>query len=181
MTEREKMLAGEPYDARDPELTQLRLDIRDFADRFNSTNDEELRMSWLPDVLGAFGPGSFLERPVFFDYGSNLYIGRDSFVNTGSVFLDCAPITIGDRVQIASNVQLLAADHPREIELRAQKVELAKPVTIGDDVWIGAGAIVCPGVSIGAGSIIGAGSVVVKDIPAGVTAVGNPCRVIGEL
>ena len=119
--------------------------------------------------------------PFFCDYGDLIEIGRDAFLNANCVVLDCAPVRIGDRTQIGSGVQLLAADHPREVELRARKVELAKPVTVAEDVWLGSGAIVCPGVTIGAGSIIGAGSVVVRDVPAGVVAAGNPCRVVREL
>ena len=108
-------------------------------------------------------------------------LGEDCFLNTGCVILDCAPIRLGDRVQAGPGVQLLAADHPREAERRAADEELACPVTIEGDVWLGAGAIVCPGVTIGAGTVIGAGSVVVGDVPAGVVAGGNPCRAIREV
>jgi len=180
VTEREKMLAGEPYEAYDPELVAERRRAREVTARFNAELDDDARMALLRELLGSFGEGSFFERPFFCDYGSNIYVGSKSFVNTNSVFLDSAPITIGDRANIASGVQLLAADHPREVALRAQGVETAKPVTVGDDVWIGAGAILCPGTSVGDGSIVGAGSVVTTDVPAGVVAAGNPCRVIRE-
>lgn len=181
MSEREKMLAGEPYDALDPDLVASRLHARVTMDAFNVELDEPARMAMLAELFGAFGEGTFFERPFFCDYGTNTQIGRDSFVNTNCVFLDCALIEIGDRVNVASGVQLLTADHPREAAQRAQGIELAKPVTVGDDVWIGAGAIVCPGVSVGEGSVVGAGSVVTRDVPAGVVAAGNPCRVIREL
>jgi maltose O-acetyltransferase len=181
MTEREKMIAGEPYDAFDEELTEGRRRARALVARINAELDEEARSRLLAELFGSFQPGAFVEVPFFCDYGDLISMGRDSFVNANCTVLDCAPVTIGDRAQIASGVQLIAADHPREIELRARKVELAKPVTVSEDVWIGAGAIVCPGVTIGAGSIVGAGSVVVRDVPAGVMAAGNPCRVIREL
>jgi maltose O-acetyltransferase len=118
-------------------------------------------------------------RPPFFcDYGFNIHIGADSFLNFNCVILDTVAVTIGDRVQIGSAVQILAADHPLDPEARRTGVESGRPVVIEDDVWIGAGAILVPGVTIGTGSVIGAGSVVTRDIPAGVVAVGNPCRVL---
>jgi maltose O-acetyltransferase len=181
MTEREKMIGGEAYDAFDEELTERRRVARAQSARINAELDEERRGTLLSELFGAFGEGSFVEVPFFCDYGDLIKIGREVFLNTNCVILDCAAVTIGDRTQIGPGVQILAADHPREIELRASKIEFARPVTIGADVWIGGGAIVCPGVSIGDGSIIGAGSVVTKDISAGVVAAGNPCRVIRRL
>lgn len=181
MSEREKMLAGEPYDALDPELVAARLAARELLDRFNAELDDVKRMALLAGLFGSFGAGTYFERPFFCDYGSNIHIGANSFANTGCVFLDGAPITIGDGVNIASGVQLITADHPREPELRARDVEMARPVTIGDTVWIGAGAIVLPGISIGDGATVGAGSVVTRDVPRNVVAAGNPCRVIREV
>lgn len=181
MTEREKMLAGLPYDDLDSDLVAGRRHARARMDVFNAELDESRRMAIASELFGSLGEGSVFERPFFCDYGTNIHVGRDSFVNTNAVFLDCGEITIGDRVNIAPGVQLLGADHPREAALRAQGVELAKPVSVGDDAWIGAGVIVCPGVSVGEGSIVGAGSVVVGDVPANVMAAGNPCRVIREL
>lgn len=175
------MMAGEPYDAQDPELLKLRRQAREAMDRFNATLDDGARMALLGELLGALGPDSHVERPFFCDYGFNIHIGRDSFINTNAVFLDGTPITIGDQVNIASGVQLITADHPREPELRLRDVEFSRPVTIGNGAWIGAGAIVCPGVTVGEGAIVGAGSIVVEDIPPRVVAVGNPCRVIREL
>lgn len=181
MSEREKMLVGEPYDALDPELVAARRAARELLDRFNAELDEGTRMGLLAGLFGSFGEGTYFERPFFCDYGSNVHIGSNSFANTGCVFLDGATITIGDGVNIASGVQLITADHPREPELRARDVEMAKPIAIGDTAWIGAGAIVLPGISIGDGATVGAGSVVTRDLPANVVAAGNPCRVIREV
>lgn len=181
MSEREKMLAGEPYDGLEPELVAARRAARAVLDRFNAELDEAKRMALLAGLFGSFGEGTFFERPFFCDYGSNIRIGSNSFANTGCVFLDGAPITIGDGVNIASGVQLITADHPRDPALRARDVEMAKPVTIGDTVWIGAGAIVLPGITIGEGATVGAGSVVTRDVPANVVAAGNPCRLIREV
>ena len=175
------MVRGLPYDALDPDLVASRRAARAAMDEFNAEIDEARRMGILAGLFGSFGAGSFVERPLFCDYGTYIHLGRDCFINTGAVILDCAPVTLGDRVNVASGVQLLAADHPREAALRAQRVELARPVTIGDDAWIGAGAILCPGTSVGEASIVGAGSVVTRDVPSGVMAAGSPCRVIREL
>lgn len=180
MTEREKMLAGEVYDARDADLVAGRNEARVVMARATAELDSAKRQQIYAGLLGAMGEGSFIEAPLFCDYGIYVHLGRECFLNTNVVILDCAPVRIGDRVQIGPGVQLLAADHPREASRRAAGEELAKPVTLGDDVWLGAGAIVCPGVSVGAGSVIGAGSVVTRDVPAGVIAAGNPCRVIRQ-
>ena len=181
MTEREKMLAGEAYDARDPDLVEARNRARATMARASAELDPQRRQEIYASILGSFGETSFIEAPLFIDYGTYFHVGEDCFLNTGCVVLDCAPITFGDRVQCGPGVQLLAADHPREPARRAADEELARPITIGSDVWLGAGAIVCPGVTVGDGTVIGAGSVVVKDVPAGVVAAGNPCRVIREL
>ena len=175
------MLAGEVYEPLDPELVAGRRAARALIQELNAELDEERRMGRLAGAFGSFGEGSFVEVPIFFDYGDNIYLGRDVFINANAVILDCARIDLGDRVQVATGVQILAADHPREAARRAADEEFARPVTIGEDVWIGAGAILCPGVEVGAGSVIGAGSVVAKSIPAGVMAAGVPCRVIREL
>jgi len=175
------MLAGLPYDALDPELVDGRRAARALTQELNRELDEPRRMERLAGAFGGFGEGSFVEVPIFFDYGCNIYLGRDCFINANAVILDPARIELGDRVQVASGVQLLAADHPREATRRAAGEELARPVMVGDDVWIGAGAILCPGVEVGAGSIIAAGSVVAGDVPAGVMAAGVPCRVVREL
>ena len=181
MTEREKMLAGLGYDARDPELTAERRAARAALSDFNAELDEDRRMAVLGELLGSFGEGSFVEAPFFCDYGTNTHLGRDCFVNVNAVILDSAPVTIGDRAQIGPGVQLLTADHPRDARERAAGVEMAKPLAVGDDVWLGAGAILCPGVTVGSRSVVGAGSVVTRDVPSGVIAAGNPCRILREL
>ena len=138
-------------------------------------------MAVLRDLLGRIGDGTSVQPPFACDYGYNVQVGDNVFINFNAVILDCAPVTIGDGTQIASGVQLLAADHPRDPDVRRDLLELARPVAIGSNVWIGAAAIVLPGVSVGDDSIIGAGSVVTRDTPAGVVAMGTPCRVVRRL
>lgn len=180
-SEKEKMLAGELYGASDPELVRERLRCRSLLHAFNAHPDEGRRLAVLRELLGAIGDRTSVQPPFACDYGYNIAIGNDVYVNFNVVILDCAAVTIGDGTQIAPGVQLLAADHPRDPEVRRSLLELARPVSIGTNVWIGAAAIVCPGVSVGDDSIIGAGSVVTRDVPAGVVAAGNPCRVVREL
>jgi maltose O-acetyltransferase len=175
------MLAGESYLAADPELVAERQACERALRAYNAEPDEAERERMMRALLGAFGEGSYIRPPFFCDYGSYIHVGRDVFMNFNCVILDVVPIHIGDRVQIASAVQLLAADHPLDAVERASGRESGSPITIEDDVWLGGGAIVCPGVTIGKASVIGAGSVVTKDIPAGVVAVGNPCRVLREI
>jgi len=175
------MLSGELYRADDPELVRARRRCRALLRRIDADPDEGSRTALFAGLLGAFGSGSFIQPPFRCDYGSFIRVGERVFINYDCTILDCGLVTIGDGVQIASGVQLLAADHPREPELRAAGVELGRPVVIQDNVWIGAGAIVCPGVTVGRDSIVGAGSVVTRDIPAGVVAAGNPCRIVREL
>ena len=180
-SEKEKMLAGELYRASDPELVAERRRCRSLLHAFNKEPDEEERLTILRELLGALGRRSFIQPPFACDYGDNVSIGDNVFINFNAVILDCAPVTIGDGAQIAPGVQLLAADHPRDAETRRDLLELAHPVSIGANAWLGAGAIVLPGVSVGDDSIIGAGSVVTRDVPDGVLAVGNPCRVVRTL
>ncbi len=181
MTEREKMLAGEPYDPFDPDLLVGRKRAQETVIEFNAEPAEERRLAIIGALLGAFGERSLIVPPFFCDYGVNIRLGYDVFVNTNAVFLDCAEITVGDHARLGPGVQVLAADHPREPALRAADIELAFPVRLGTRCWIGAGAIICPGVTVGDHSIVGAGSVVNRDIPDRVMAAGNPCRVIREL
>ena len=122
-----------------------------------------------------------IEPPLRCDYGAQISLGARSFVNFGAIILDCAAVTIGADVQIGPNVQLLTPTHPLDPELRRTGIEGAAPITIGDGVWLGGGVIVCPGVTIGADTVVGAGSVVVRELPARVLAVGNPCRVVRDL
>lgn len=146
-----------------------------------TAGDTEGRTQLLGKLLGAVGADTVVRPPVWFEKGYQTAIGARTFVNVGAVVLDVARVAIGDEVQIGPNVQLLTATHPLDAETRRAGWEAAEPITIGDAVWLGGGAIVCPGVTIGPESVIGAGSVVTRDIPAGVLAVGNPCRVVRAL
>lgn len=182
-SEREKMLAGELYRAADPELAEARLRARLLTQRYNQTlpNEHDLRADLLRQLFGAVGPSAGIEPPFHCDYGSYTFIGVNFFMNFGGVILDCNTVHIGDNVQCGPYVQLLTAYHPVEPAARIQGPELAASIVIGDNVWLGGGVIVCPGVTIGANTTIGAGSVVTRDVPADVVAAGNPCRVIRSL
>jgi len=180
VTERERMLAGDLYDPRDPELAALRRRARILCTALNATRDDEpeKRAALLRELLPNAGAGLELEPPFFCDYGTNITFGEKVFLNFNCVILDVATVTIGSRVMLGPSVQLYAATHPLIAKERSSGRELGKPIVIGDDVWLGGGSIVCPGVRIGARAVIGAGSVVTKDIAAGMLAVGNPCRVV---
>ncbi|WP_372341975.1 sugar O-acetyltransferase [Nocardia sp. CC227C] len=181
---RQRMLRGELYRDSDPELVAERRHCQRLLDTFNATgaDEDEHRRALLTDLLGEIGAGSWIMPRFQCDYGSLIRIGANSFLNYDAIVLDCAPVTIGDDVSIGPRAQLLTALHPMaDHELRRQRWETAAPITIGDNVWLGGGVIVCPGVSIGANSVIGAGSVVTRDIPERVFAAGNPCRVIRTL
>ncbi|MEA2493772.1 MAG: maltose O-acetyltransferase [Thermoleophilaceae bacterium] len=175
------MLGGELYLAADPELVADRARCERLQRAFNSQPDRDARDRILAEWLGSFGADSEIRPPFYCDYGYNITLGANVFLNFNCVVLDVVPVTIGDRVQIASAVQILTADHPLDAAERSSGRENGRPITIEDDAWIGGGAILCPGVTIGARSVIGAGSVVTKDIPADVVAVGRPCRVIRDL
>jgi maltose O-acetyltransferase len=143
--------------------------------------DLEARDGLLRLLFGALGEGSVVTVPLPCDYGSNVRIGERCFINANAVFLDPAPITIGDDVQVGPAVQLLTATHPVDAAERATGWESAKPIAIEDGVWLGGGVIVGPGVTIGARTVVGAGSVVIRDVPPDVVAVGNPARVVRSL
>jgi maltose O-acetyltransferase len=177
---RERMLAGDPYLADDSELAEHSLRAMDLMDAFNTTSarDPHERRRLLTRLLGAVGEGTEIRPPLRVDYGSHIRIGARSFANFGLVALDVAPITIGDDVQIGTNVQLLTPTHPVEPEPRRAKWEAARPITIADNVWLGSGAIILAGVSIGENTVVGAGAVVTRDVPANVVAAGNPARVL---
>jgi len=180
VNEREKMLKGELYDASDPDLVAARVRARRLTQRFNALDpaDDEAHRVLLRELFGDFGAGSWVEAPLFCDYGSQIRLGARVYVNGGCFFLDAAAITLGDDVQLGPGVQLLTSDHPRDAVTRAAGLESAHAITIGARSWLGGGVIVLPGVTIGPDAIIGAGSVVTRSVPAGVTAAGNPCRVI---
>ena len=180
ISERERMLAGELYFPYDPELVAARLRTRRRLQVYNATtpDEPERRRQLLSELLGRLDGKAEIEPPFFCDYGENITAGDNLYMNFNCVVLDCAAITIGANVLIGPAVQIYAATHPTDPATRRSGRELAFPVTIGDDVWIGGGAILCPGICIGSGSTIAAGSVVSRDIPAGGIAAGNPCRTI---
>lgn len=181
-SEMEKMRAGELYDALDPELVQARERARDLCQDLNATRerDQEARRSILKQLFGRGGESVWMQPPFFCDYGSNILLGERVYFNFQCVVLDVCEVKIGDFTFFGPAVQIYTAAHPMNAELRRQQ-EFGKPVEIGSDVWVGGGAIICPGVKIGSKTVIGAGSVVTRDIPDGVVAVGNPCRVIREI
>ncbi|KAB8315717.1 sugar O-acetyltransferase [Tolypothrix campylonemoides VB511288] len=182
-TEKQKMLAGELYLGFDAELVAERNFALRLLRMYNSTTEEqqEERFQILQELFGQVGQNVTILPPLHCDYGKNIYAGDGLYMNYGCVILDCNTVHIGDNVLCASYVQIYTAYHPTDPETRLSGRELAAPIRIGNNVWIGGGAIICPGVTIGDNTTIGAGSVVVKDIPANVVAVGNPCRVIREL
>ena len=175
------MLAGELYRADDPELVADRRRCDDVLRRFNDAADEDARRRALAELLGGLGEGAEVRPPFACDYGANITLGPRAFVNFNAVVLDVVAVTIGAAAQLGPGVQLLAADHPRDPAVRRSGLERGAPVSIGENAWIGAGAIVCPGVDVGADAIVGAGSVVTRSVPAGVVAAGVPCRVLREL
>ncbi|WP_129791327.1 sugar O-acetyltransferase [Sphingosinicella sp. CPCC 101087] len=177
--EKRKMLAGELYRADDPELVADRQRAAVWMDAYNAAgaHSPAEREELLRTLLGSVGEGAEVRPPFHCDYGWNIHLGGGAFLNFGCIILDVARVTIGDRAQIGPNVQILAADHPRDPALRARLLEIGRPVTIGANTWIGGGAIILPGITIGDDAVIGAGSVVTRDVPAGATAVGNPARV----
>lgn len=181
-TEKQKMLAGELYDALDPELVQARERARDLCWDLNATRESENdnRRRILQELLGSGGDSVWMQPPFFCDYGSNIYLGERVYFNFNCVILDVCEVRIGEYSFFGPGVQIYAATHPVHAKLRRTQ-EYGKPVTIGSDVWVGGGAIILPGVTIGSKTVIGAGSVVTKDIPDGVVAAGNPCRIIREI
>lgn len=182
-TEKEKMLAGKLYLASDPQLTAERRRCRMLLKQFNDSQDDEteLRQKILDELLGAHGDNLWIEPPFYCDYGSNITFGDGVYFNFNCIVLDVAPVKIGDYTLFGPSVQIYTATHPLDWSERAQGAEFAKPITIGSHVWIGGGAILCPGITIGDRTVIGAGSVVTKDISADVFAAGNPCKVVRKL
>ncbi|MGN6577250.1 MAG: sugar O-acetyltransferase [Nocardioides sp.] len=180
---RDRMLAGDLYLADDPELGAEMLRAAELTAEYNASApaDRAARRRILEELLGAVGEDVEIRQPLRVDYGYQIHIGPRTFANWGLVAADVARIDIGADVQIGPNVQLLTPTHPVEPGPRRDKWEAAEPITIGDNVWLGGGVVVCPGVTIGADTVVGAGSVVVRDLPAGVLAVGNPARVVRSL
>ncbi|MCQ4197509.1 sugar O-acetyltransferase [Streptomyces parvulus] len=174
----ERMRAGDLYIADDPEIERRQRQAVRLAARYQAayTEDPATARPLLAELLGSLGEEAHVRPPLWVDYGSNITIGARTFVNYNLTALDVAAIAIGEDCQIGPNVQLLTPTHPLEPGPRRDKLEAARPITIGDNVWLGGGAIVLPGVTIGDNSVIGAGAVVTKDVPANVVAVGNPAR-----
>jgi maltose O-acetyltransferase len=181
-SEKDKMLAGELYDPMDPELVRGRDRARDLCQDLNATREaqQDERRRILRELFGAGGETVWMQPPFFCDYGTNILLGERVFFNFNCVVLDVCRVTIGDYTLFGPAVQVYTATHPMNAELRRRQ-EFAKAIEIGSDVWVGGGAIICPGVRIGSRAVIGAGSVVTRDIPEGVFAAGNPCRVIREI
>ncbi|WP_157432907.1 sugar O-acetyltransferase [Actinomadura rifamycini] len=177
------MLAGDPYIADDPELEAASRRSVALAHRYGEmyAADPDAARPVLEELLGSIAPDAHIRPPLHVDYGTYITVGSGSFANYGLTALDVAPITIGDDVQIGPNVQLLTPTHPLDPARRRAKIEGAAPIVIGDNVWIGGGAIVLAGVTVGANSVIGAGAVVTKDVPPDVVAVGTPARVVRSL
>ncbi|MGV3507854.1 MAG: sugar O-acetyltransferase [Sphingobacteriaceae bacterium] len=181
-TEKQKMLDGELYEAWDEELTSMRVIARQLLNQYNQliAASSEEKHSTLKQLLGKCSTID-IQPPFYCDYGKHIIADENLFMNFNCVILDCALVTIGNNVQFGPNVQIYTAYHPLKAQERIKGPELASPITIGNNVWIGGGAIVCPGVTIGDNTTIGAGSVVTRNIPDNVFAAGNPCRIIKDL
>jgi maltose O-acetyltransferase len=178
ISEKQKMLAGELYHAGDPEIQADQTRIRHWMARYNAMLDTppEQRRVLLREAFGAVGDGAVVRPPFHCDFGYNISLGSDVFLNFNCVILDVVTVTIGDATQIGPAVQIYTADHPRDAALRRSGAEFGRPVAIGANVWIGGGAIILPGVRIGDDAIIGSGAVVTRDVASGATVVGNPAR-----
>lgn len=184
MTEKEKMLAGEIYDANyNIELEKERLKTKDLCHEYNliKPSNVEEKNSIMRKILGNFKNSFRMEQPFMCDYGYNIEIGENFYSNHNLIILDANKVKFGDNVFIGPNCGFYAAGHPLDVERRNKGLEYAKPITVGNNVWFGGNVIVLPGVTIGDNVVIGAGSIVNKDIPSNVLAVGNPCRVIKEI
>jgi maltose O-acetyltransferase len=180
--EKEKMLRGELYDPMDPELCADRTRVRNLCLDLNQTREEQIdeRRRLLQAIFGR-QTDVWLQPPFFCDYGTNITLGEGVFFNFNCVVLDVMNVSIGDHTLFGPAVQIYTAMHPIDATERRSKLEFARPVSIGADVWVGGAAVICPGVTIGDRAVVGASSVVTKAIPAGVFAAGNPCRVVREL
>ncbi len=183
MSEKEKMLSGQLYDAGDTELAKERERCKRLCHQYNSLSPEMVdeRKNLVTQIFGKTGKSFLIEQNFWCDYGYNIEVGENFYVNHNCVMLDCAKITFGDNVFIAPNCGFYTAEHPLDVETRNSGLEFAKPIKIGNNVWIGGGVTVLSGVEIGDNVVIGAGSVVTKTIPSNVVAVGNPCRIIKEI
>lgn len=183
MTEKELMLSGRLYIASDRELTEGRNNARRLTQLYNSTSvdDAQYRQELLDRLIGRHGENIFIEPDFHCDYGYNISVGDNFFANFGCIILDVCEVSIGDNVLFAPRVSVYAASHPISSEIRAMELECGSPVKIGNNVWVGGNTVINPGVTIGDNTVIGSGSVVTRDIPSGVIAAGNPCRVIRRI
>lgn len=184
MTEKEKMLSGMLYDANyDPQLIAERLECKEKCRDYNDLRprDTERRKAMLHDILGNIDGDLLVEQPFYCDYGYNISVGRNFYANFNMIILDEAPVRFGDNVFVAPNCSFYTAGHPIDADERNNGLEYARPISIGNNVWIGGNVTVLPGVTVGDNCVIGAGSVVVNDIPSGSVAVGNPCKVIRKI
>lgn len=183
MTEKERMISGRLYRADDPELLAGRARARVLTERFNAIReaDKAQREPILRELLGSVGGRIYMEPTFHCDYGYNICVGDNFYANYDCIILDVAPVTIGRNVFFAPRVGVYTAGHPIDAGVRNEELEFGKPITIGDDVWIGGNVVINPGVSIGSDVVIGSGSVVTRDIPDHVIAVGNPCRVLRSI
>ncbi|MBW4515235.1 MAG: sugar O-acetyltransferase [Timaviella obliquedivisa GSE-PSE-MK23-08B] len=179
-TEREKMLANEPYLATDPELKGMYKKAKNLLHAFNTSHPDEVkkREDIIQALFGAIGQNFEVQPPFQCDYGCHIYAEENLYINYDCIILDCNTVYFGRNVLLAPRVQIYTAYHPLDAETRRSGLEMAAPIAIGDDVWIGGGAILCPGVKVGNNTTIGAGSIVTQDIPSNVVAAGNPCRVL---
>ncbi|HGF7252959.1 TPA: chorismate mutase [Enterococcus faecium] len=177
-TEKEKMIAGELYFANDPELVSDRMFARSQSQIINQAESAELRSQLLKETFGRTGKKIYMEPVINFDYGYNIFVGENFYANFNCTFLDVSTIEIGDNCMFAPNVQLYTATHPLHPVKRNSGLEYAKPIKIGDNVWLGGGVIVTPGVTLGNNVVVGAGSVVTKSFPDNVVIAGNPARII---
>ena len=182
-TNRERMVAGDLYISDDPDNERESKRAVKLQSQYTAAyaEDPDGARPILADLLGSLGEDAHIKPPLYVDYGTFISVGARTFINYNLTALDVAPITIGEDCQIGPNVQLLTPTHPVEPQPRRDRLEAAKPISIGDNVWLGGGAIVLPGVTIGDNSVIGAGAVVTRDVPANSVAVGNPARVVREI
>jgi len=183
MTEKEKMLAGQMYNPNDKELIKERLKARVILQKINSVHDAKKKEQniWFAKLLEQSTKGLWIEPPFYCDYGYNIKVGKNVFLNFNCCILDVMEVKMGNNIMIGPNVQIYTATHPLDAKTRSSWLEYAKPVIIGNDVWIGGGAIICPGVSIGNGAVIGAGSVVTKSVPDNIVVAGNPAKFIKNI
>ena len=184
MNEKEKMLKGKPYEPlKDKELERERISVKDLCIKYNSlsSTDKKEKNKLIKKIIGKTGKKIWVEPNFYCDYGYNIEVGENFYINHNCVILDCAKVKFGNNVFIGPNCGFYTAEHPLDYENRNKGIEWAKPIKVGDNVWIGGNVTVLAGVTIGSKSVIGAGSVVVKDIPSNCVAVGNPCKVIKKL